>query len=84
MKAVYGKKIKKIAYIDCKIIVFEVKKIAFFCTLQKRINRLFKTFPSQKVEISNIKLGNRVENYKKKKKPKNQKNFIFSFYIVTK
>jgi hypothetical protein len=58
MKAVYGKKIKKIAYIDCKIIVFEVKKIAFFCTLQKRINRLFKTFPSQKVEISNIMLGN--------------------------
>jgi hypothetical protein len=53
---------KKVNHTDCKIIAFEVKKIALFSPYKTRSANFesswFKTFALHKVEDFNIALGN--------------------------
>ena len=57
---------KKVDYLDCKIIAFEVIKRVFFCTLQNKVTNFefswLKIFALYKVEIFYIMFEDSIEN----------------------
>jgi hypothetical protein len=61
-----GNVFKKVEHIDCKIVVFEVKKTIFITPCKIGLTNfgfsLLKTFALHKVKSSYIILGNWVEN----------------------
>jgi hypothetical protein len=75
---------QKVDYIDRKIIVFEVKKRAYLTPCKTRSANIesswFWTFSLHKVEAFDIMLKNWVENPPEKKRKKNPKKYLFSFF----